>query len=140
MVFMKRLPLTPNGKIDGNALPPPATERPELDTAYAAPRTDLEHTFATAWSRVLHIDRVGIDDRFMDLGGDSLRLVKLHTDLTRTIRQPLPITDLFRFPTIRSLAAHLEKPSAAGRTSRILARAERQNAALGGTQAGALRS
>ena len=133
VVFLEKLPLTPNGKIDPNALPAPPSARPEVDTPYAAPRSSMERTIAGAWSRVLHIDTVGIDDRFMDLGGDSLRLVKLHHELGHATGHKLLITDLFRFPTVRTLAAHLEKP-AVGRTSKILARAQRQNAAFRGVK------
>lgn len=136
VVFLDRLPLTPNGKIDPNALPAPPAGRPDVDTPYAAPRTPMERVLAGAWSRVLHIDNIGIDDRFMDLGGDSLRLVKLHQEIVQATTHRLLITDLFRFPTIRTLAAHLEKP-AVGRTSKILARAQRQNAAFRGAKADA---
>ncbi len=136
VVFLERLPLTPNGKIDPNALPAPPAGRPDVDTPYAAPRTPMERVLAGAWSRVLRIDTVGIDDRFMDLGGDSLRLVKLHQEIVQATTQKLLITDLFRFPTVRTLAAHLEKP-AVGRTSKILARAQRQNAALRSVKADA---
>lgn len=136
VVFLDRLPLAPNGKIDPNALPAPPAGRPDVDTPYAAPRTPMERVLAGAWSRVLHLDTVGIDDRFMELGGDSLRLVKLHQEIVHATAHRLLITDLFRFPTIRALAAHLEKP-AVGRTSKILARAQRQTAALRNARADA---
>ena len=71
-VFLESLPLTPNGKVDRLALPAPDRSRPELEVAYAAPRSDIETLLAKIWAEVLAIDRVGIDDNFFDLGGDSL--------------------------------------------------------------------
>lgn len=134
IVPLDRLPLGPNGKIDPKALPAPSTSRPELASSFAAPRTPLERALAAAWQRVLHVDPVGIDDSFIELGGDSLRLVALHKQITHLTTHPVLITDLFRFPTIRSLAAHLDKP-ALDRSSKIQARARRQTAALGGVTA-----
>jgi hypothetical protein len=59
------------------------------------------------------VPEVGIDDNFFDLGGHSLLMVQVQQTLRRTLERDLAITDLFRFPTIRTLAAHL---SAAGGT------------------------
>jgi hypothetical protein len=52
---------------------------------------------------------VGIDDNFFDLGGHSLLMVQVQQTLRRSLGRSLPITDLFRFPTIRSLAAYLSR-------------------------------
>ncbi len=134
IVPLDRFPLSPNGKIDPKALPAPSVRRPEIASPYAAPRTPTEHALAAAWRRVLHIEPIGIDDPFMELGGDSLRLVNLHKQITHLTPRPVLVADLFRFPTIRSLAAHLDKP-ASNRTSKIQARARRQTAALGEARA-----
>jgi amino acid adenylation domain-containing protein len=100
------LPLTPNGKVDTRALPWPKSERPAGAT-YVAPRSDLESGIAAIWKEVLGVDRVGVDDNFFDLGGHSLRLVKVHERVKQLIGCELPIVALFQYPTIRSLAAHL---------------------------------
>ncbi|MFN3875712.1 MAG: phosphopantetheine-binding protein, partial [Flavobacteriales bacterium] len=69
---VKELPRTPSGKIDRKALPAPDVKRPDLDVAYAAPATAVQKTIAAVWADLLGIDRVGIDDNFFDLGGNSL--------------------------------------------------------------------
>jgi thioesterase domain-containing protein/aryl carrier-like protein len=70
-VFLDRLPLTANGKLDRRALPMPDTNLRE--TSYVAPRNGTEAVLASIWAEVLRLDRVGIDDNYFALGGDSLR-------------------------------------------------------------------
>ena len=85
----------------------PGHARPELDTTYQAPLDEIERTIADVWQGVLGIDAIGRDDNFFDLGGHSLLLVQVHAALAEKLGRPLPVTDLFQFPTIASLAAHL---------------------------------
>ena len=66
------LPLTPNGKLDRAALPAPDAGHPELAGGYVAPRTETERVLAGIWAQVLGLDRVGVEDNFFDLGGDSI--------------------------------------------------------------------
>jgi natural product biosynthesis luciferase-like monooxygenase protein len=112
-VALDDLPLTPNGKIDRKALPPL-----ELGTAavagagspavaYAAPASDLESKIVSLWQTLLGRATIGVDDNFFDLGGHSLLVVRAHRQLAQAIDVPVALTDLFRFPTVRSLAAHL---------------------------------
>ena len=108
-VLLDRLPLTPNGKIDRKALPrPEETEAPALEEGvYVAPENELEAKIAALWQETLGREKVGIDDNFFDIGGHSLLVVKLHRELRGAIEQPVALTDLYRFPTIRSFAAYL---------------------------------
>ena len=104
-----RFPLTPNGKIDRKALPaprcggrraePPPTSRPRA-TLEATHRAGLAG--GAAGRR-----RSACEDNFFDLGGHSLLIVQVHARLREATGRDLPITDLFRFPTIRSLVDHL---------------------------------
>jgi acyl carrier protein len=61
------------------------------------------------WKRVLRVERAGLDDNFFDLGGDSLLLLAVHSNLQKTLHIEIPITDLFEFTTVRTLAARLIK-------------------------------
>ena len=106
-VFMPQLPLTLNGKLDRAALPAPTTERPALAAAFLAPESGLEKILARLWQNALRREAVGADDNFFDLGGDSLLLTSVHGQLQAELGREIPITDLFQFPTIRRLAAHL---------------------------------
>ncbi len=129
-VFLDAFPLTINGKLDRNALPAPGSDRAHLAAAFAAPQNEMETMLARLWKTTLKRDLVGIDDNFFDIGGDSLLLTALHREIERELRRDVPITDLFQFPTIRKLAAHLGAKSDGGIADRIAARANRQRAVL----------
>jgi acyl-CoA synthetase (AMP-forming)/AMP-acid ligase II len=101
-VFLDRLPLMPNGKVDRNALPAPPAAKP-----YVGPRTKLEHTLAGLWQQALRVERIGLEDDFFELGGNSLLLTQVHDKMRKLLNRDLPITSLFQYPTIRSLAGHL---------------------------------
>ena len=81
--------------------------RPEMATGYAAPTNEIERAIAGVWGPLLGIDHVGREDNFFDLGGHSLLLVQAHAALVEKLGRALPVTDLFQFPTIQSLAEHL---------------------------------
>jgi acyl carrier protein len=106
-VLLDRLPLTPRGKIDRRALPLPSATRPDLETPYTPPRTPLEDAMAQTWANVLRVDQVGVDDHFLELGGDSLTAVQLVTDLARQFGVELPVLTLFRCPTVGLLAQEI---------------------------------
>ncbi|HEX6287629.1 MAG TPA: beta-ketoacyl synthase N-terminal-like domain-containing protein [Herpetosiphonaceae bacterium] len=106
-VVLDALPLTPNGKIDRTALPMPEDLRAESAAPFSAPRSQIERTIATVWQDVLGVARVGIDDSFFDLGGHSLLAAQVHSRLRETLDVDLSLLDLFRYPTIKALAAHL---------------------------------
>jgi acyl-CoA synthetase (AMP-forming)/AMP-acid ligase II/acyl carrier protein len=77
VVIVPALPLTATGKVDRAALPPPDAARPVLDAPFRSPRNELETLLAQLWAEQLELDRVGVDDPFFDLGGDSLALAAL---------------------------------------------------------------
>ncbi|MFB4300944.1 amino acid adenylation domain-containing protein [Actinomadura sp. NTSP31] len=104
-VAMDRLPLTSNGKLDRRALPAPG----EGDFArgeHVAPRTGLERRVADAWRRALDAERVGVDDGFFDLGGDSIRAVALVGAL-RAEGLDVAVRDVFEYRTVARLCAAL---------------------------------
>lgn len=115
-VALQRLPRTPNGKIDRNALPDPvAAERPMADIVPIL-ENPLQQTILAVWRDVLKIERVGLRDNFFDLGGHSLLAVQAHRRLAAAIDRPLTLTDIFRFPTIEALSAHLAGDGGSGAT------------------------
>lgn len=103
-VLLDELPLTANHKIDRMALPDPLTVAPPAEGSGPRPVGSLERAVATAWFEVLGATGAGPDDNFFDLGGTSLRMAAVHERLTRTVAPGLRMTDLYRAPTIRSLA------------------------------------
>jgi aspartate racemase len=106
-VFMNALPLTPNGKVDRFALPAPSEVNESLP--HRPKGTDLEEELAGLWKNVLGTQRIGLDENFFDLGGDSLLLVAVHSQLQKFVQREIQITDLFEYVTIRSLARHLDE-------------------------------
>jgi len=106
-VILDTLPLTPNGKLDRKALPAPAAVPQAPDAAYTPPAGEMEEIIAEVWRDVLGTPQVGTRDNFFDLGGHSLLAVQVHTRLRLRLARDVAITDLFRFPTINALAAHL---------------------------------
>ncbi|MCP5105695.1 MAG: amino acid adenylation domain-containing protein, partial [bacterium] len=111
-VNLEELPLTPNGKIDRKKLPAPEGMRPQLESAFTAPGNEIEKTIANAWQEVLTLDKVGIDDNFFDLGGNSLSIIRVNTQLKETLKRDIAIVDLFTYPTIRTLSRYLSGAAA----------------------------
>ncbi|MEA2601552.1 MAG: hypothetical protein QOF89_2544 [Acidobacteriota bacterium] len=111
-VFLAALPVSPNGKVDVRSLPAPERLRPELEAAYAAPKSELERIIAAVWLEELGVEKVGIHDNFFDLGGHSLLLAKVHARLREVLERDLSLVDLFKNPTVASLAAALSRPLA----------------------------
>jgi amino acid adenylation domain-containing protein len=111
---MDAFPLTPSGKVDRKALPAPeGTREAASGAAYAAPTDELERALAGVWREVLKVDRVGVDDNFFDLGGHSLLAAQVHSRLAGLLGREVALLDLFRYPTVRSLAAFLGGAAAA---------------------------
>lgn len=102
-VMLESLPLTPNGKVDRKALPPPDRDRPELEEAFAAPRTAIEKILAEIWAQVLGLEQVGIDDNFFELGGDSILSIQVISKANQAGLQLTP-KQLFQHQTIAQLA------------------------------------
>jgi natural product biosynthesis luciferase-like monooxygenase protein len=130
-VGLARLPHTPNGKIDRNALPNPERAAPVSQQAFVAPQEGMEAKIAAIWRDVLKLESVGSLDNFFDAGGHSLLAVQMHRRLNSELGQSLALTDIFRFPTVRTLAAHLSSRAVNDLAARDgLARAEGRRAAL----------
>ncbi|TBR57005.1 non-ribosomal peptide synthetase [Westiellopsis prolifica IICB1] len=108
-VMLESLPLAPSGKVDRKALPKPDNLRPILETAYVLPRNEIEHTIADIWQKILKVEKVGIQDNFFDLGGHSLNVLQVYSKLRQMFKPDLAITDLFKYPTISSIARFLKQ-------------------------------
>ncbi len=103
-----RLPLTPSGKADRAALSKLGFEEPDA-MENPAPLNQAEEALTRIWKEALGLSRVGVEDHFFDLGGDSFRLLRVHQGVKDTLDDSVTVVDLFRFPTIRALAGHLNR-------------------------------
>ena len=109
IVVLERMPLSPNGKADRKALPAPESGGADPSRPFVAPGTAIEQQIAQAWKDLLHVEQVGLDDPFFELGGNSLLALQLHRRLTAELGVTLALTDLFQYPTVRALAARLSR-------------------------------
>lgn len=103
-VWLKELPKTTSGKVDRKALPKPDIKRPELDVLYKAPSNLTEKNIATILIELLQFDKVGVDDNFFQLGGNSLLALKTAALLKQRFNYEVPITKLYQYPTIAGIA------------------------------------
>jgi acyl transferase domain-containing protein len=79
-----------------------------IDTPYAAPETDTERAITDLWRDVIVVDQVGIDDDFLELGGDSLVAVQLVGRIAHRFKTDVSVAQLFESRTVRTLAASIE--------------------------------
>ncbi|KQX21963.1 type I polyketide synthase [Variovorax sp. Root434] len=108
-VWLAQLPVTPNGKLDRRALPEPAGERPELAQPFEEARDTVEQQVCEAFARALRISKVGRNDNFFDLGGDSLLVLQVLADLQRGTGLPLSTNLFFRNPTPKAMGARMQQ-------------------------------
>jgi amino acid adenylation domain-containing protein len=102
-VFLDRLPLTTNGKLDRRALPaaePGAVAKGD----YVPPHNEVQRALCELWSEILDLPRVGIDDNFFALGGDSIVVLRL-VGRAQAMAIEFTVADLFRYPTVAELSA-----------------------------------
>jgi acyl transferase domain-containing protein len=95
-------------EVEGVRLP-----RPNLQTEFVAPRTDLERKLAGIWQSLLALDRVGVNDSFFELGGDSLLGIQLTATVKKQLDAKVSAVTLFEAPTVASLAALIESQKGA---------------------------
>jgi SAM-dependent methyltransferase len=108
-VVLDAFPLTPNGKIDRKALPEPEQRTAVATAAYVAPTSDLEQQIADVWKELLAVERVGRQDNIFDLGANSLLTMQANSRLSTVLGKKVSLVSMFRYPTVESLAAHLDE-------------------------------
>ncbi|MBL1100667.1 non-ribosomal peptide synthetase [Streptomyces coffeae] len=106
VLVLDRMPLNPNGKLDRSRLPDPDWSATAAH-GYVAPRTATERTLAAVWAGILRMERVGVEDNFFSLGGDSILSIQVVSQ-ARQAGLPLTSRDVYRHQTIAALALHLD--------------------------------
>jgi amino acid adenylation domain-containing protein len=110
-MVLESLPRTPSGCVDRPGLPRPEGWRSGQE--YVAPRTELERALVEIWQERLEIERVGVDDNYFALGGDSIRCVSLVAEAQKRGVHFL-VKDLFAYPTVSGLASAIERGEVRG--------------------------
>jgi amino acid adenylation domain-containing protein len=104
IVVLEEFPLTSSGKLDRKALPAPLFAA----QPYRAPADAVEEILAGIYARVLGVQRVGVEDSFFDLGGDSLSAIRVIAAISTELNTHLAVRTLFHAPTVRSLRRQLD--------------------------------
>jgi amino acid adenylation domain-containing protein len=107
--WMESFPLTDNGKVDRKALRNLAVNSKEENNNYVAPETEFEVLLSEIWSEVLQIEKIGAQDNFLELGGNSLAAIRITSRVNNTFDLELPVNMVFENPKISQLAQHIEK-------------------------------
>jgi len=113
-VTLDQVPLTPNGKTDRQSLPRPmgGAARTGIGKLYAPPRTKTEVALALIWQRVLGVERVGVHDNFFDLGGHSIKAIRIVSAIAKELGREVPLSLIFEKPMLAALAAALAETPA----------------------------
>ncbi|WP_186630123.1 AMP-binding protein, partial [Rhodococcus sp. BP22] len=117
-VVLDALPLTVNGKLDRAALPAPVFEA----VVFRAPSTPVEEAVARVFSEVLGVDRVGVDDDFFALGGNSLIATQVVSRLGVALDAVVPVRLVFEAPSVGGLAVRVEQSVGSGDRVALVAR------------------
>ena len=102
-VALDAIPLSANGKVDRQGLPKPKPAQ----KSFVAARDATEEKIAAVWCQVLKLERVGIDDNFFEVGGQSLLMPLLQQGLEKALGRSVAMVRLFQYPTIAAQAAAL---------------------------------
>ena len=105
-VCVAAMPLTANGKIDRQALPAPDNNF-NLGIKFVAPGTSTEEILTAIWAEILRLERVGVEDNFFDLGGNSLLGIKVIDRIQARFKLKVSVVRLYQYSTIRSMAEYL---------------------------------
>jgi amino acid adenylation domain-containing protein len=106
-VEIARFPLTPNGKVDRKALPAPGVKDFDAASEYVAPRNQTERKLVQLWEEILGISSISVTANFFELGGRSMLAARLFTKILNQFGRELPLSTLFRSPTVELLAKEL---------------------------------
>ncbi len=120
-ILLDTLPMLPGGKVNRKALPPPDQRRPELNTLYVAARDDYEAQLVTLWEETLEVTGIGIQDNFFDLGGHSIALMRLLTQIKRAFGRTIDAVTFLQAQTIEQVASALRSLEDAGSTTEMAA-------------------
>ena len=107
-ILLSEFPRSPNGKIDRHALPDPVWSQPEGGRELSVPQTKLERALAEAWAAALGIERIGTEDDFLELGGDSITAMQILNRIREELEVDLPAAILFSVRTVGALARAIE--------------------------------
>ena len=105
-MHLKAFPLTVNGKLDRQALPSPEANTVKVNE-YIPPQTELQTQICRIWETVLNMDKIGIEDDFFKMGGNSILAIRLSLYLSNSLNTKVNVADIFQYPTVNKLANYI---------------------------------
>ena len=106
---LEEMPLTKNGKVDKKTLRSFNTVQLKLETAYVAPRNEIDELVEGIWKEVLRLNKIGVHDNFIALGGHSLAAIRVTSRINEELEMEIPLNKVFNLPTIEEYSNYLEK-------------------------------
>jgi amino acid adenylation domain-containing protein len=106
--FLKSYPLTANGKIDREAMPLPSRKNVETDESFEGPSSEMEIIISNIWKRILNIDKIGLSDRFFQLGGHSIKGTQILAIVRKEIGVSLEIPFILNNPSLSEFVTAVE--------------------------------
>ncbi|MFC2145724.1 amino acid adenylation domain-containing protein [Acidobacteriota bacterium] len=111
---IKKIPLTFNGKVDRNALLSSKVVPTRGENKFMPLENDMERQIATAWQEVLKCERIGKNDNFFDLGGNSLNVIHIISKLKEEFKMDIPVVSMFEYPTVGAFSQYLLREKGTG--------------------------
>ncbi|WP_203257038.1 non-ribosomal peptide synthetase [Hyunsoonleella ulvae] len=103
-----QMPLTKNGKTDKKSLRSLTVEQLEMEVSYVAPRNEIEDMVEGVWKEVLRLEKIGVYDNFIALGGHSLAAIRVTSRINEELELELPLNKVFNLPTIDAYSKYIE--------------------------------
>jgi acyl carrier protein len=129
-VRVDEFPLTSSGKIDRRALPSVDSDGVNGNGAGQKPQSEIERVVAGVWQEVLDLETIGVEDNFFEIGGHSLMAVTVHRRLEEVFEKNFSMVEMFRYPTVGTLADYLRRNGASRPKAKGQQRGEQQKRAL----------
>ncbi len=107
--YLDEIPLTKNGKVDKKLLRSFNVKPEEVKATYVAPRNEIEELLERIWKEVLMLDKIGVHDNFIALGGHSLAAIRVTSRVNGELEMELPLNKVFDLPTIEMYAKFIEE-------------------------------
>ena len=105
---LDRIPLTANGKVDRKVLRSSGTSL-DVGVRYVPPQSQTQIKIAGIWKELLKLEEVGIHDKFFDIGGTSMDVIKVNARITKEFAREIPIIVMYKHTTVAALAHFLEQ-------------------------------
>jgi acyl carrier protein len=114
-IFLDAIPLLPNGKINLQEIKKNNNrEIFPVRSAYQPPENELEEKILNIWADALQLEKIGVNDNFFDIGGNSFLISEVTYNLSKLLNKDISMIEFFQYPTIRKLAQYFEPSGSPG--------------------------